>query len=195
MKKKKSLFFICSLTLLTGCSSVPQTTRDGQKWHDEWTRVGTNIGIDVPEQFTLLDNKDALAADGLYYATWGTGNSISYENSEGNTTELYDAQLYFLTSEAVSEEDAQKNYTNWLTAAKKNYNVYEENTITCNGQVYTLIIYNYTAEDTPYSHGVSAFGYCDTNAVCAEFACMENYTDDSETLLMEFLEGCHYGAD
>lgn len=195
MKKKNLLYFICLPLLLTGCSSSPQIARDGQKWQEEWTRIGANIGIDAPEQFTLLDNKDVLAPNGLYYTTWVTGNSVSYENNDGNTIDLYDAELYFLTSEANSEQANQKNYADWLSAAKENYDVHSENTIICNGQTYTLITYSYIAEDTPYNHGASAFGYGDTNAVCAEFACLENYTENPETSLIEFLNCCHYRAD
>ena len=36
-----------------------------------------------PEGFTLLDNKDILAANGLYYASRVSGEPQPYENSEG----------------------------------------------------------------------------------------------------------------
>lgn len=192
--KKKLLFLTCILLLLTGCSSLPQADTNGQKWQSNWTKIGIHIGIDAPKQLTLLENKEALAADGLYYATWVAGDSVPYENSDGDTIELYDAQLYFLASEATDEEAAKKNYTAWLSAAKENYQVLEEYTITCSGQAYTLITYRCTGKDNPYDRGVSAFGTNGTNAVCAEFTCLENYTEDLEALLTEFLNGCHYRA-
>lgn len=196
IKKKKLLSLTCCLTLLlTGCSSAPKTAVDGQNWQKTWTRVGTNIGIDTPKQLTLLDNKETLAADGLYYATWVTGGSVPYENSEGDTIELYDAQLYFLTNEATSEKKAHDACDTWLAAARKNYEICTENTITCNGQSYTMITYNCIGKDNPYAHGVSAFGTCGVNAVCAEFTCVENYTEDLEPLLTDVLNGCHYRAD
>lgn len=193
--KWKLLSLICTLLLLTGCSSAPQATINGEKWQSDWTKIGVNIGVDAPEQLTLLDNKEALAADGLYYATWVAGDSVPYENSDGNTIDLYDAQLYFLASEATDEEAAKKNYTAWLSAAKENYQVLEEDTITCNGQAYTLITYRCTGKDNPYDRGVSAFGTNGVNAVCAEFTCLETYTEDLEALLTEFLNGCHYRAE
>lgn len=195
MKEKKLLFPICLFLLLTGCASAPQTAADGQKWMDEWTMIGTSIGIDAPEQLTFLDSKEALAADGLYYATWVTGSCVPYENSDGDIIDLYDAQLYLLTNEAISEGKAKSSCNTWLSAAKENYEVHTENTEDFNGQAYTLITYDCTNEANPYDRGVSAFGVCGTTAVCAEFTCLENYTEDPETLLAEFLENCHFKAD
>lgn len=195
MIKKKLLFPIFPILFLIGCASTPQETADGQKWSDDWTEIGTTVGVDAPKKFTLLDNKEALAADGLYYATWVDGNSIPYENSDGDTIDLYDAQLYLLTNEAISEENANTSRDTWLSAARTNYEVITEDTVTLNGQSYTLITYNCTNKDNPYDHGVSAFGVCGTTAVCAELTCLENYSEDLETLLTDFLNSCHYKTD
>lgn len=195
MRKKRLLFPICLLLFLNGCASIPQTAADGQKWMDDWIQIGSSMGIDAPKQLTLLDNKETLAADGLYYATWVTGGSVPYENSDGDTIDLYDAQLYLLTNEAISEEKAKVSRDTWLSAAKENYEVHTEDTATFNGQSYTLITYSCTSEENPYDHGVSAFGVCGATAVCAEFTCLENYTEDPEALLTDFLNGCHFKAD
>ena len=196
MKKKKLLLSIACLSLfLSGCSAPPQTTTDGKEWQESWTAIGGNIGIDAPDQLTLLDVKEELAADGLYYATWVDGNSVPYENSDGDTVDLYDAQLYFLASETTSEKSAQENCSTWLAAAKATYDVLSETAITCNGQPYTLITYNCVGEDTPYDRGVSAFGTCGVNAVCIELTCLENYKEDLSSLLTRFLDGCHFSAD
>lgn len=193
--EKKILFFIGTMLLLTGCSSAPQTAADGQSWQESWTQIGTSTGVDVPEQLTLLESKEVLAADGLYYATWVTGSSVPYENSDGDTIDLYDAQLYFLTNEAASGEKAEADCGAWLSAAKEKYNVQTEDTVTFGGQSYTLLTYTCTGEDNPYDHGISAFGACGTTAVCAEFTCLENYTEDPETILADFLNNCHFKAD
>ncbi|MGN0465319.1 MAG: hypothetical protein ACI4F9_03090 [Lachnospiraceae bacterium] len=183
------------MLILTGCISTSKTTKDGQPWLEDWVQIGTKVGVDAPNQLTLLDNKETLAAEGLYYATWVAGNSTPYKNSDGDTIDLYDAQLYFLTSETKSEEKAKSNCNTWLSAAKENYEVLTENTITLNGQSYTFITYTCDNKENPYSHGVSAFGVCDNTALCIELTCLENYTEDLEALLTNFLENCYFKAN
>lgn len=105
---KTVLLISCLFLLITGCSSTPKTAREGAARQDEYTTIGQIMTVHAPKEFTLLDNKDVLSADGLYYATWVIGNSIPYENSDGDTVDLYDAQLYLLASEAKDEKDAEK---------------------------------------------------------------------------------------
>lgn len=195
MKKTALLVPFSLLLLFSGCSSDPKSTVDGQKWQDDWTKIGTSTGIDAPETLKLLEVKETLAADGLYYATWGTGDSVPYKNSDGDTIDLYDAQLYLLTNEALSGEKAKKSCDTWLSAAKENYEVHTEVKETINGQTYTILTYDCLNEDNPYDRGISAFGFCGNTAVCAEFTCLETYTEDLETLFTEFLNGCHFKAD
>lgn len=193
--KIKLLITICVGLIFTGCTSKPQTTTDGQPWQDNWTTVGKSLGIEVPEKLVLLDNNDTLAADGMYYASWGIGNFVPYKNSDGDDIDLYDAQLYLLTNEATSGEKAKTNCDTWLSAAKSNYKIQSENTLNINGQDYTLLKYVCNSKDNPYDRGISAFGIYGTTAVCAELTCVENYTEDLETLLISFLNGCHFSAD
>lgn len=194
MNKKYLLIFACLLLLLAGCSSASETNENSPEGSDDRVMIGNVITIDAPEELTLLENKETLAADGLYYATWVAGNSVPYKNSDGETIDLYDAQLYFLVSETSKEESAQKYCSTWLAAAKKNYDVQTEKSITCNDYSYTLITYDCISEDNPYDHGVSAFGVCGNTAVCAEFACLKNYEGDLESILTSFLDNCYHCA-
>ncbi len=187
--KKTTILFTCLLLFITGCSSAPQNAKDNT---DGQTEVGPVMTVEAPKELTLLDNKDVLAADGLYYATWVTGNSVKYENSDGDTVDLYDAQLYLLASETKDEKEAEKNRQAWLASAEDNYRIQTTDTITCNGQSYTLISYDCVSEDSPYDHGVSALGVCGANAVCAELTCTENYEGDLTVLLTDFLDNCQY---
>ncbi|MGN0353407.1 MAG: hypothetical protein ACI4ES_17340 [Roseburia sp.] len=189
MKKLKFFPILCIMILLCGCT--PSVT-DNMQQQDGPIHIGRNIHIDPPEQLTLSESSDALAADGLYYATWTDGNSVPYENSDGDTVDLYDAQLYFLASESPDVKKAEENCNSWLLAAKENYNVYSEKTITCNDQSYTVISYTCTGDTTPYDHGVSAFATCSETAVCIELTCIESYTEDLEPILTDFLNGCHF---
>jgi len=187
-------FFLCLSLFLTACAAKPLQTVDGLKWQEDWIQIGTIMGVDTPKQLTLLENKETLAADGLYYATWAAGDSVPYKNTDGDTIDLYDAQLYLLASETTDEESAEKNYQTWLSSAEDNYEVQSKDSITCNGQLYTLISYNCVSADTPYDHGVSALGVCGTSAVCVELTCVESYSENLTEMLTEFLNNCHYNA-
>jgi len=195
MKKRIYLFPLCLALLLSGCASGPRTAADGSQWQEDWVPVGTRIGIEAPEHLALLDNKETLAADGLYYAAWTAGDAIPYENSDGDTVDLYDAQLYFLSCEAMTEEKAKESCEAWLSAARENYEIHTEDVVTLGGQTYTWIAYDCVSEDSPYDRGVSAFGVCGATAVCAEFTCLTDYTEDLETTLTDFLNGCHFKAE
>lgn len=195
MKKSKIFPLLLAAALLSGCTPSQKITVDGQPWQEDWISIGRNIGIEAQEQLRFLENKEALAADGLYYATWVDGDSIPYENSDGDTVDLYDAQLYFLASESPNEDSARENCAAWLSAAKENYDVHSEEKINCSGQEYIMITYDCISDTTPYDRGISAFGTIRNSAVCVELTCLEDYNEELEPILTGFLDGCHYRAE
>lgn len=182
---------LCFLPFCTGCSfssaSKEQTAEDGA------VLIGHTLEVrNIDHRLTLLDNKDALAADGLYYAAWTAGNCEPYKNKDGDTVDLYDAQLYLLLGEAKSKEDAQHDMDTWLAAAKENYQVQKEDTVSCGGNAYTLLTYQCKSADTPYDRGVSAFYTAQNTAVCIELTCRAGYTEDLYLMLTDFLNNCSY---
>lgn len=196
--KRITKIIISNITLalaLTGCSLLPSVT-DNRSIIDTdstYTSVGSCLTVhNTDERLTLLDNMDTLSSDGLYYASWTAGNAESYENSDKETVDLYDAQLYLLLGEYGSPETAQTNIDEWLEAGKNNYSVTAEETITCGEQVYTVITYDFVNEESPFARGVSAFGVIGSNAVCVELTCREQYDDDLKEMLITFLNGCSY---
>lgn len=172
-----------------------------QNREDTWTnsgflKIGHNLVIKNPYNgLSLLDNKDALSANGLYYAAWTMGGSEPYENSEGQTVDLYDAQLYLVLSEHKNGTEADNDMVKWLDAAKKNYEVLSEEEITCNKQLYSLITYNCVNEENPYDRGISAFGVYNNDTVCIELTCRENFEEDLRTILLSFVDSCTYGGE
>lgn len=191
------LCIFCTAFMLTGCahaSLLSQGTKE-DTWSDSGSiTVGHDLTIqNADNRMTLSENMDVLAAEGLYYATWTMGDFEPYENSDGDTVDLYDAQLYLLLGEFPDSQDAQNNMDKWLTAGKSNYEVLSEESITCNGQSYCLITYNCISDTNPYDHGVSAFGIYQDNAVCIELTCRENFEEDLRTILIDFLNNCTYG--
>ena len=71
--------------LCTGCGVKDENLKSDPLVNADGTApVGkTLVAPAPPEDFTLLDNKDILAANGLYYASWVNGEPQPYENSEG----------------------------------------------------------------------------------------------------------------
>lgn len=189
-------FIICSF-VLSGCAHTSVSANidndsSGDR-HSDRVTIGSHLTIhNTDERLTLSDHMDTLSADGLYYASWVAGNSSPYENSDGESVTLHDAQLYLLTGEFKSSEAAQENMHNWLEAGKSNYDVTNEEDINCNGQTYSLVTYHFTNTDNPYDHGVSVFGVYEDTAICIELTCIESYHEDLTQMLTDFLQNCTY---
>ena len=102
--KRNGLFVLVlalAAVLCTGCGVKDEDLKSDPLVNADGTApVGkTLVAPAPPEGFTLLDNKDILAANGLYYASWVSGDPQPYENSEGKTVDLYDAQLTLVVQE------------------------------------------------------------------------------------------------
>ena len=184
---------LCITAFLTGCSFLPSLSEDNTVTDSEYVTVGRRLTIhNTDTRLALLENKDTLSADGLYYAAWTSGSSEPYENSDGDTVDLYDAHLYLLMGEFKNSDAARKNMENWLAAGQTNYDVTDEAAITCNGQSYTAITYNFQNKENPYSRGISAFGVYENIAICVELTCREDYQEDLQEMLTDFLNNSTY---
>ncbi len=188
---KFTLCFIFLLLTVTGCSFT-SLEKEPIK-NTAFLKVGKHLEVNNSnENLILYDYNDTLANDGLYYVSWRIGDAKPYENSDGDTVDLYDAQLYLLLGEFTNTENAQKNKNTWLEKGKSNYKISTEEEIICNGQPYLMITYTFPGENNPYAHGVSAFGVYENNAICVELTCQENFSEDLAAILTEFLENCTY---
>lgn len=188
--KLKLLLCLTSISLmLAGCSSAPSYTQEDT---GSLTIGGILEVNNTNNDLILSDNKDILSSDGLYYTSWVIGDAKPYENSDGETVDLYDAQLYLLLEEFVSGDKALTNLNSWIEQAKTTYDILSEEEVTYNGQTYTLFTYKCTREDNPYDRGVSAFGVHGDSAVCIELTCTEDFSKDLKAILTEFLGNCTY---
>lgn len=196
MKLKCSILILSFVLMLTGCShffAIAEDPLDDTWSNSGYAKIGHNLTIQNSDnRFTLLQNKDTLSSEGLYYATWTIGDPEPFENSDGDTVDLYDAHLYLLLGEYPSGEKALSNRDQWLTAGKDNYDVLSEEEITCAGQPYTMISYHFANEANPYDRGISVFGACQKNAVCIELTCRENFEEDLKSILIQFLNNCTF---
>lgn len=200
-KNKGIKYLLCVLCIalfsLAGYHFLSSPLEQGQEdtWADYgFLKIGHSLTIqNTDNTLNLLDNKDILSANGLYYAAWTMGESEPYVNSEGKTVDLYDVQLYFVLSEHKDTTEANEDMTTWTELARKNYEVLTEEEVICNGQSYLLITYNCANEDNPYDRGVSAFGVSNNEAACVELTCRDNFGEDLKPILITFLDNCTYG--
>lgn len=196
MKKLSLLLLTGAMSLsLAGCGqNIPVTVADGAKWDDSWVTVGGILGVDTPAGLDSRENNDTLGVNGMYYATWSSGEAEPYVNEDGEDADLYDAQLYLLLAGAKSAEEAEGTAAEWLEMASGQYQIEATSTETYNGQEFTVITYTFSSGTNPFSHGASAFGVYRNYAISAELSCREKFGGDAQTTLADFLKNCHYAA-
>lgn len=193
MKKLTCIALALCLLCLCACGGYPDRAADGAQWSEDWVILGTVMGVEEPgDGLTLRDNSAVLTGDDLYYASWSTGESVSYTNEDGKEVELYDAQLYLLLFGCADGGFAGQTVDEWIARENETYTVTETRTVSCNGWDYTLLLYECGSDTNPYSRGAAAFSVCGNYAVSAELACRDCYGGDEEVVLLRFLEGCHY---
>lgn len=179
---------------LAGCGAAPAPERaaDGLDWSENWVTVGGVVGVDTPEGMTARENNEALAANGMYYATWSMGEGEPCTNADGEEATLYGAQVYLLLGGYKSGEEAGDAAAQWLELAQARYAVDETWEGTHNGQDFRVIAYTFDSGENPYARGASAFGTYRNYAVSVELACREEFEGDAGELLARFLDSCHY---
>ena len=193
MKTKFAILFFCLALLLPGCSALSPNLEKKPVENKSHLLVGHSLEVEnTDSRFVLVDDNSALAADGLYYVSWGMGDPTPYENSDGNTADLYDASLYLLLGESKDAASAQKNVATWLNAAKENYEVLEEQETVYNGQAYTVLTYRCASENNPYDRGISAFAATGGISLCVEVTCLEDFPEDLEGILSNLLGHCSF---
>lgn len=197
MKKWMAPLLAGALCLcLAGCGTPPPPEKgaDGLDWDENWITVGGVVGVDTPDGMDPRENNEALAANGMYYATWSIGEGQPYTNEDGEEATLYDAQVYFLLGGYKSAEEAQNTLAQWKDMAMLQYMVGQTGSETHNGQDFIIITYSFDSEANPYARGASAFGSCRNYALSVELACQEGYDGDAAQLLSRFLDNCHYAV-
>ena len=196
MKRQwRAALCLLGLLCLTGCgAAAPETAADGSAWNEDWVTVGNVVGVETPEGMTLLENNDALSAKGMYYAAWSLGEAEEVLNEDGETAQVYDAQVYLLLAGYDSTAKAEEAAAEWLEMAAEQYAVESTDSETHNGQEFTVVTYTYTSETNPYARGASAFGVYGNYAVSVELSCREDFDGNALEILADFLDHCHYAA-
>ena len=192
--KENASTYALAAVLCTGCGVKDEDLKSDPLVNADGTApVGSTLVAPAPQDdFVLLDNKDILSANGLYYASWVNGDAQPYENSEGKTVDLYDAQLTLVVQENKTEDKAASAVEGWQTLAQQNYDISDTQTLTAAGQEYTVIQFTYQDESNPYATGVAAFAQRGTSAIEWELSCQDSYSGDALKVLTDFLNSCTY---
>ena len=156
MKKAAVFLLIGAFCLgLAGCSGPqsPEQAADGAAWDERWVTVGSVIGVDTPAGMDPRENNEALAANGMYYATWSIGEGEPYTNADEEEATLYDAQVFLLLAGFQSEEEAGDTVAQWKDMAGEQYTVGSSAEESHGGQGFTVLTYSFDSESNPYAGG------------------------------------------
>ena len=194
MKKRcLSLLLLAALLTLASCGHQDKHP----EWPEEWTRAGDHFAVETPEGYYLLEYNPTFAANGIWYMTWAIGQPgeehlVLKEDGEAEST-YYDAEVYLITSEYKTENDAEANIADWIGREANNYEMGGELALSSGGQSFRVFPLLTAKPDNPYSHGAAAFAVRGNLAFSVEVLCVEDFDGDPQEILELFLNGIHYG--
>lgn len=184
MKKQFAIILIVCL-LLTGCSKSPANDVSGTPWGKEWTTIGSMLGVESREDWTLSRKEDVLAAEGMYYYVWVQGDEVTFTNEFEETVTSHTAEIHLILSESPSAEEAQKVAAQWDELTRERYPEAEESQAVFAGQEFTVSTYVATQ-----SKGASAAALRDSCVIRVDVITLDD--ENPETILTDFLNICHY---
>lgn len=191
--KRIWIFALLMALALTGCSGAERELPPG--WDESWVRIAEYVGVEPLDGFELNESNDTLSVSGLYYAAWTSGNGQDFVSADGSEAIVYDAQIYVLLEECRSAQAAEEAVGSWIAREKQSYEVDETYTKSLGEQDFEILPLISGSESNPYTHGTAAFAARDKWAVSVEFMCSESFTEDSQTILEQFLAGFHYNEE
>lgn len=188
--KLKVFSLILALSLvLCGCGGETVLPAD---WLADWTVISPFLAAEPMEGFTFGESDDILGIGGVYYAAWTNGDAREFTNAQGETTTIFNSQIYVVAQEFPAEEEARTALSQWKAREKQSYTCGEETTCTFGGQEYTLLPLISGSEDNPYRFGYAAFTVHGSNAICVELVCSDTFTGEPRAVLELFLQGLHF---
>lgn len=187
MKKYISVLILLCL-LLTGCGNSDRPTQ----WQEDWVEIAPFLAAEPVESYTFGESADTLGLGGVYYATWTNGDKRDFINAAGESTVIFNSQIYVIAQEFRTEAEAKTGLNQWMAREKQNYNCNNETTITVNGREYTILQLISGNETNPYGFGHAAFTIHGNNVICVELVCSDTFTADTQAVLELFLSGLHY---
>ena len=187
--KRTVLILLCAAVLLSGCAREPAYPAD---WLPEWTVICPLLAAEPVEGYELLETNDALAAEGIYYAAWSSGEARAHTNEDGEEAKVYDAQIYLIVKQCRSAEKAEEETHKWQGLERENYTLGPERTMEPSGQKFTAVPLLQGKQTNPYSFGMAAFAVRGDWAICVELVCVRGHEEDPGAVMEAFLKGLHY---
>ncbi len=188
MKLKVLSLLLAVSLILCGCGSDSLPA----DWQEDWAVIAPFLAAEPMECFVFGESDDILGISGVYYAAWTNGDAREFTNAQGETTTIYNSQIYVVAQEFPTEEEARTALNQWLAREKQNYETGAESTATFGGQEYTILPLLSGSENNPYGFGCAAFTIHGSNAICVELVCSDTFTAEPQSVLEEFLQGLHY---
>lgn len=195
----KKAAIVCTLILclmLSACGAkLPEKTADGMAWGKDWTTIGSALGVEPMDGWTVQRNEDVLAAEGTFYASWTKGEATSYTNENGEEVTTYDAQIHLVVQEFDIPGDAELTAALWQSLAEERYPNMEASNGEYAGQSFEITVYPFPQGSGPASLGASATGIRGNRAIRVDVATLEDFSQEPLDILADFLEHCHYAQE
>ncbi len=184
MKRITPVFCLILCLLLAGCEQkLPEKAADGTPWEESWVTLGSCVGVETPEGWTVQRNEDVLAAEGMYYAVWTTGEALTYTNEAGDEITTHDAEIHLVVTESETPEDAAANAAELEGLTMERYPDAASSLEEYAGQRFQI---------WTYSDGASASAIRDTCVIRLDITALETYDRTAYEVLAEFLNHLHY---
>lgn len=193
MKKTKLIAVLASFVLLAGCGiKAPEKTASGEPWDKSWVTLGSYLGVENPEGFTVNRSEDALAAEGMFYTTWSSGDEIIFVDQDKKEVKTHDAEIHLLTSAPGSAEKAEKDLSEWKELMSENYPDAAISEATYLDQEFEVLTYELPFGADTVLDGAAARCVRGELAIWVDVTTAPDFEKTPTEILEEFLLHCHY---
>ncbi len=184
MKRITPVFCLILCLLLAGCGQkLPEKTADGIPWEERWVTLGSCVGVETPEGWTVQRNEDLLAAEGIYYAVWSTGEALTYTNEAGDAITTHDAEIHLVVTESETPEAAAATAAELEGLTLERYPDAVSSEAEYAGQAFRI---------WTYGEGASAAALRGSCVIRLDVTALERFDRSPYEVLTQFLSCLHY---